>query len=77
MPKVTAWDTETYLFGPGNMAPRVVCLSWFDGERSGLEVGDDNIERWLHQHLNQVPLVGHVVAYDAACVMATFPSVWE
>ena len=77
MPKVTAFDTETYLFGPGSMAPRVVCLSWFDGERSGLEVGDDNIERWLHQHLNQVPLAGHVVAYDAACVMATFPSVWE
>lgn len=77
MPRVVAFDTETFLFGPGNMAPRVVCLSWADGEQSGLVVGDDNIEQWLHHHLNQVPLVGHVVAYDAACIMATFPSVWD
>jgi hypothetical protein len=46
---------------------------------SGLEVGADNIELWLHQHLNATDelLVGHVVAYDSACVLATFPSVWD
>lgn len=77
--KVIAFDTETFLFCPGNMAPRIVCLSWADGERSGLLVGRDNIESWLHLHLDNpdVFLVGHVVAYDAAVSLAAFPSVWQ
>jgi len=62
------------------MAPKVVCLSWAkDNGRHGLEVGHDSIEKWLHQHLDNpdIFLVGHVVAYDAACILAQFPSVWQ
>lgn len=76
--RVIAWDCETWLFKPYRMAPKVVCLSWADDQGSGLEVGADNIERWLHQQLldGDVLLVGHVVSYDTSCVLATFPSVW-
>lgn len=80
-PRIIAFDTETHLFGPGKMAPRIVCLSWSDGKHSGIEVGDAKIELWLQRTLDEVLdrralLVGHVVAYDAACVLSTFPSVW-
>jgi len=81
-PRIIAWDTETHLFGPGNMAPRIVCLSWADGKHSGIEVGDAKIELWLRRHLDEALdrralLVGHVVAYDTVCALANFPSVWS
>jgi DNA polymerase-1 len=84
-------DTETFLFEPYNMAPRVVCLSWaakrpgpssMRSVRPNLIVNPDEIERWLHEHLDaaiegRAILSGHVVAYDMACILKTFPSVWE
>lgn len=76
-----AFDTETHRFGPGNMAPRVVCLSWASSEGSKKVVKED-AEQLLHTLLDgalndTVKLVGHNVAYDFACLLATFPSVWD
>ncbi len=70
-------DTETFLFGPGNMAPRVVCLSWAFNDRCGLMHRDD-VENWLRGTLNEAIsgnalIVGHNICYDMACVLATFP----
>ncbi len=79
---IIAWDCETHLFGPGRMAPPVVCLSWATSDgASGLEVGPAPIRGWLHAALGEARrgralLVGHVVAYDAACILASFPEVW-
>jgi len=75
--RVVAFDTETHLFRPGRMAPPIVCLSWAEEDRSGLVVGRPNIEVWLREHLGKVRLVGHVVAYDTACVLSTFPRLTE
>ena len=77
-----AFDTETHLFGPGNMAPRVVCLTWASKDGNGIVVGDDNIERWLldtlHRALDgRLLMVGANVAYDMACLMNQFPSAWD
>ena len=30
--RLVAVDTETHLITPGNLTPRMVCLSWFDGD---------------------------------------------
>lgn len=79
MLKPVAFDTETHRFRSGHMAPKVVCLSWATEGASGLIVGHDDIERWLHKHLDnpEMLLAGHVVAYDAVCILAEFPSVWD
>jgi len=78
MKPVIAIDTETHRFGPGRMAPPVVCLSWAFDNKSGLLVGRDNIRRFLEDVLKQsaegaLVIVGHYMAYDMACLGATFP----
>ncbi len=80
--RVVAFDTETYAFAPGNMAPRIVCLSWASSSGSGLVAGYDLIRSWLHEHLSAARdgkelLVGHVVAYDSACICSTFPTLQD
>lgn len=37
MSELIGFDTETYLFSPGNMAPRPVCASFFDGSEGWFE----------------------------------------
>jgi DNA polymerase-1 len=85
-PRVIAFDVETHLFGPGNMAPKIVCLSWAERTETktkcGILVDPDDVEKWLHCHLDETlagraHLVGHHVAYDMACILATFPSTWD
>lgn len=65
-----AFDTETALFGPGLMAPPLVCLSWDDGTESGLMDRADGLA-WIRFQLSQTDnhLVGQRTAYDL-CVLA-------
>ena len=77
-----AFDIETHLFGAGNMAPRVVCLSWATMRGHGLEVGHDRIETWLHEVLDKTLdgtalMIGANTAYDMTCLMNHFPSAWD
>ena len=37
MPELIGFDTETYLITPGNLAPRMVCGSFYDGREGWLE----------------------------------------
>lgn len=75
---MTAFDTETHLFEPGNMAPRVVCLTWDDGDYSGIVAGDEDVEtKALRLLKSGEVLVGHNAAYDAAVLMATYPKLIE
>lgn len=80
---LVAFDTETYLLRPGNMAPRIVCLSQADNNGAKIVVvGDAQIELWLHDTLDaalsdEIKIVGHNVAYDFACVLSTFPRAWD
>lgn len=71
-----AFDTETERFGPGRMAPPLVCLQWFqtgDPEPSIVNRWDAKalLEVWLRDP--HVLLVGQNVAYDIAVCMAAFP----
>lgn len=79
MPLITAFDTETHLIGPGELAPPLVCLQW-QQSFNGAHVGDAqmchrdsalaHIEEWLD---SDTILVGHNVAYDMAVICAQLP----
>ncbi len=81
-PAIVAFDLETHLMTRGAMVPRVVCLSWASGDRSGLVVGLDKIGRWMDGHLRAAArgeflLVGHEVAFDMLCILGGFPELWD
>jgi len=80
-----AIDTETHLFSTGNKAPRVVCLSYAQGTTAGL-IPRGFMGQWLGQSLEHMradgrKLLGHNIAYDAACLMSSVPELalplWE
>jgi DNA polymerase-1 len=72
-----AIDTETHPFGPFNMAPKVVCLSWYTGSGFDVLVGDDIRKFMLAVFELGETIIGHNVAYDMACLWATFPELSE
>jgi len=66
-----AFDTETHLFGAGNMAPKVVCVTWCSGGEPDIHAaqeGRDAVQRWLA--LTDDVIIGQNVAYDFACLAA-------
>ena len=65
--RVIVFDTETHLITPGQLAPRLVCMTWDPGSGPDIALAPDavNIFRtWLLD--DQFVLVGHNVAYDMA-----------
>ncbi len=77
--KPLAFDTETHRFGPGDMAPRIVCASVDVGQGPSL-LDPADAERWLAQALTlciegSAVLVGHNMAFDMACALARWPDI--
>ena len=73
--KVCALDTETHLIEPGKLAPRLVCVSYCDGEKTGLLHREDlngQIKEFLD--LRSYLIVGHNIAYDMAVLAQNDPS---
>lgn len=69
--KLLAFDTETHLITPGNLAPRLVCMSTYDGEEGDLFTRDEAIERFAEMITDDsLTLIGHNVAYDMAVMAA-------
>lgn len=66
-----AFDTETFRFRPGTMAPELVCLSVSGG---GLYTQDQAEEEILRLLSSGELLVGQNVAYDSAVLLAAYPS---
>ena len=69
-----AFDTETYRFGNGNRAPKLVCLQWDDGKDRRI-LAADQATLWAENALALVAedtytLVGQNVAYDMAVLAA-------
>ena len=78
---VVAFDTETFLFGPGNLSPRVVCASFATAKQPPKVIsnGDqDRLPNTIRRLLSNsdIHLVGHRVAYDLCCVGNTWPDLW-
>lgn len=84
MRHIIAWDTETGLFGPGNMAPPLSCVTYQLAtiNSEGIHVKDPDIihhsssqcftimRNWL---LEDNILVGQNVAYDLAVISQEYP----
>ena len=76
-----AVDTETWLIAPGRLAPKLVCVSHFDGEQGGVldaEEGFAQVREWLLD--TDVTLIGHNVAFDFGVLVEhdpqLMPIVW-
>lgn len=82
---VAAFDLETRRFGPANMAPKPVCLSYALGDESGLMVNADIVREFgpllEAAARGKVKLIGHRVAFDMTCLAAWHPElrawIWE
>lgn len=70
-------DTETVPFGPDNMAPPLVCLTWqADGDAEPHIVSHIDAEPMLRAWLldPNVTLAAHNASYDVAVCMARYPA---
>ena len=69
------FDLETFLFSPGNMDPRPVCMSWTVDGKVGKLCTDDRIEANMYEWLSDpsVHFLGQNVAYDFACIYRWYP----
>lgn len=67
-----AFDTETELMGPCNMAPRLVCVSLFDGVNSKLLDAREGLE-WFQEAIQDQTLIGFNAPYDLAVFCAADP----
>lgn len=72
---LVAWDTETDLIRPAQLAPPLVCVTYaIDQEPAQIEhvsTCKNPLRSWLENP--QAVIVGHNVAYDLAVVAAKFP----
>ncbi len=72
-------DTETELFGPGNMHPPIVCVQYaLNDERPQIltlyehkQEVEDQLAHWLDD--DNTTIVGHYVAYDMGVLFHQFP----
>jgi DNA polymerase-1 len=74
--KLYGWDTETWCFWPGNMAPPLVCSSLARARPGTERVLDRHRSRvWLRSAFARadVHLVGHNIAYDLGVACADQP----
>jgi len=67
------FDTETYPIRPGRQAPRVVCVQSRDETGDRIELREAGLDRLESALLGGARIVGHNVAFDAACTIASRP----
>jgi hypothetical protein len=79
MKRILAWDTETFRFGPGCMAPQIVVSTWQASTGTGYCMGwweahELTIRGWLEEAARgELLIVGQNVAYDFGCLIASHP----
>lgn len=84
--RVCLFDTETHPFGPGRVAPPILCIQWgWLDEETAFGLGNGEREL-MHAQLEALFQLGHIVAgvniaYDLRVVCNEFPDleplVWE
>lgn len=68
------FDTETFPIRPGRQAPRVVCVQSRSTRGDYLELREPGLDRVEAALRSGALMVAHSTAYDAACTIATRPS---
>jgi hypothetical protein len=63
--RLIGWDVESFLIGPGVAYPQLVCVTWDDGENTGILLDQDGVE-WFREQLKDpdVVLTSHNANYD-------------
>ena len=82
MRQIIAIDTETFLIGPYRQCPKIVCVSYSTTEKSDLLTRENGGREFFEYALrgavgDNFLLVGHNMAFDMACVMATWPDLQD
>lgn len=73
---LVAFDTETYRIGPGAVAPKIICASWYSKAFENQLLGNDDLEELenrIRTMLIKHEIVGHNIAYDLGVVTENFP----
>lgn len=77
--KIVAWDSETALIRPAQLAPDLVCVTWQEpGQAAGIEhhsTVEPRLRGWLED--SNVLFVGHNLAFDFAVIAERFPHLRE
>ena len=71
-----AIDWETHLIGDGSIFPKPVCLSWFDGDNTGL-LNAEEAGQWLALHLNKDTLIAHNAVFECGVIIKHYPHLTE
>lgn len=76
------WDTETYLFQPGLVAPRLVCGSWSNGVSHSITDRDDTLDKFkavleLGNHLVGVNITGFDLPVMAVADPSLLPLIFQ
>jgi len=68
-------DTETYLIGPGRIAPKPVCIQLCDERREPwiLLASDPDTPDILEALINEETIVGHNLAFDMGVLCEAYP----
>jgi DNA polymerase I-like protein with 3'-5' exonuclease and polymerase domains len=72
-----AIDFETHLIGNDSLAPKPVCVSYYDGKKDGLIVGMSEMEQYLEYALSQEKLVAHYFKFEGTVIYRHFPKLRE
>lgn len=74
--KFLALDSETALISPETLTPHLICVTWFNGQESGILHWKESRE-WLTEAIKNAdkdnPLVLHNAPYDLAVFVNQFP----
>ena len=75
---IVALDCETYLIGPGQVAPKVVCISLAVAETGEIVLfgnGEKALEKAVKQILlnPDIIIVGHNIKFDLGCLYYSYP----
>ena len=69
-------DYETYLISDGNVFPKPVCLSAYDGQQT-LLMNRDDAHEWLRGKLNSELLIAHNAVFECGVTITHFPDLAE
>ena len=70
--KLIAFDTETYLIGTREKAPKPVCCTWYDGDKSFITHPGDATTHALFHHQDYI-FCGVNIPYDLLVMMRWHP----
>lgn len=73
---IKAIDFESYLISDGNIFPKPVCLSWYDGENAGL-LNREEAREFLSQTIGKNVTIAHNAVFECGVIIKHYPELAE